>query len=165
MSRHRSIRPRRLIRPGHGVGLGGEGVDLLVAVLGPVPAAGHGTAAAQNGPVEVGRVREVRDPGHAARPHHRRGAVAAGRDHGRLRQRLDLGLDADRREVLLDGLRDARVGIGVHGVELGLEAVRMTGLGEQVLGFLGVVRIALVVRRRTLASPAATAGWPPHRGH
>ena len=100
-------------------------------------------------PVEVGRVREVRDPGHAARPDHRRGAVAAGRDHGRLRQRLDLGLDADRREVLLDRLRDARVGIGVHGVELGLEAVRITGLGEQVLGFLGVVRITLVVRRRT----------------
>jgi hypothetical protein len=64
--------------------------------------------------VEVGRIREVGDPGHPARPDHRRFAVGAtGGDDVCLRQRTNFCLDADGRQILLDCLGDARLRIGV----------------------------------------------------
>ena len=69
-------------------------------------------------------------------------AVAAGRDDGRLGERLQLRLDADRREILLDRLRDARVGIGVVDVELGREAVGEAGVGEELLRAFRIVGVA-----------------------
>ena len=126
---------------------------------------GDRAAAAEDRAVEVGRIGEVGDPAHAARPDHRRAVlVAAGGDHVGLRQRLDLGLDADRRQILLDRLGDARVGVGVHGVELGLEAVLEAGLGQQLLGLLDVVGDSPCRPCRSPASTAAAAGWPAPRG-
>ena len=58
---------------------------------------------------------------------------------------LSSRLDADRGEVLLDRLGDARVRVGVVDVELGREAVGEAGLGEELLRALGIVGVALVV--------------------
>ena len=54
--------------------------------------------------------------------------------------------------------------VGVHDEELGLEAVGEAGLGEQRLGALRVVGVALVVLGRSPASTAAAAGWRASRG-
>jgi hypothetical protein len=134
MSRHSSMRSSAIGRIGHGIGLHRQGLDLLVAVPGPVPAARHGAAAAQDGAVEVGRIGEVRDPRHAAGPDHG-GLIllAAGRDDVCLGQRLDVGLDADLRQILLDGLGDARLRVGIGDEQLGLEAVADAGLLKQRL--------------------------------
>src|SRR5918995_1379862 len=60
----------RLCRIRHGVRSSGTLVEFLVAVPGPVPTTLRGAGAAEDRAVEVRRIREVRDPGHAARPDH-----------------------------------------------------------------------------------------------
>src|SRR5690606_1295809 len=136
---------RLLVVAGEGIGVRGARLEVLVAVARPVPAAGDVRRAGQDGPVEVVRIRVVGDPGHTARPQQWGLAGAAGFDHGALRLGAQLGVHADRRQVGLDGLSDAVVGSHVVGVELGVEAVRIAGLGQQRLGAFGVVWVARVV--------------------
>jgi hypothetical protein len=101
--------------------------------------------------VEVGRIREVGDPGHATRPDHRRFAFGAtGGDDVCLRQCTDFSLDADSREILLDRLGDARLRIGVGRIKHVSKPSGKAGFGEQCLGLGDVVGIAgegLVVAR------------------
>ncbi|MPL80474.1 hypothetical protein SDC9_26374 [bioreactor metagenome] len=153
---HVDVRPQRqpfvlLCRIDDGIGLGRFGIEILVAVPRPVPAALDRAGTAEDRAVEVRRIGEVGDPGHAARPDHRCGLRRAARfDHVRLGQRLDLGLDPDRRQILLDRLRDARVRVGVHHVKLGLEAVGIARLGQHRLGLRrieGIARVILGVAR------------------
>src|ERR1700722_18489694 len=108
----------------HGVRLCPAVLEALVAEPRPVPSAGNRAAAAENRPVEVGWVREVGDPTHATGP--RKGRlilIAARRDSLWLRERLDLRLDADGGEILLDRLRDTRIGVSVHRIKGRFETV------------------------------------------
>src|SRR6185437_12958748 len=108
----------------HGVSLGRTILEALVAEPRPVPSASDRAATTENRPIEIGWVREVGDPAHAARPC--QGSlvlVAARRDHFRLGEGLDLRLDADGGEILLNRLSNARVRVGVHRVERRREAI------------------------------------------
>ena len=99
-------------------------VQFGVAIPRPVPAALHRTTTAKDRAVEVRRIREVGNPGHAARPDHRRFTfrAACGDDVG-LGQRAQFSLDANGGKILLDRLRHAGLRIGVGGIEHRLEAI------------------------------------------
>src|ERR1700744_822889 len=68
---------RLLCRIGDGISLGSAIVQCLVAIPGPVPATIDSATTTENRRVEVAGIREIGDPGHAARPDHRRAVFLA----------------------------------------------------------------------------------------
>lgn len=69
---------------------------------------------------------------------------AARRNHIRLRQGFDAGVDAHFGQILLDRLGDTRLRIGIHHVQFGSKTVGETRFAEQLLRFCRVVAETLI---------------------
>src|SRR5262249_14989912 len=74
------------------------------------------------------------------------------------RHRAQPRLDADRREVVGDGLAGREIGRPRIKVAT-LEAVRVAGLGQQLFGLRGIVGMGLERQRKLEAGRHDIAGW------